>query len=377
MQTIQITSRNTKNAEALFAFITRAALLLGNNHLELGYTAALMLNNILYKAETTKQKIKFYRAIVESEKNTELLEGIDKFLTIEKTFVQNKHPNKELFRAYKQMENTILKMYKEWVDANNEMLKNLGLANFEPLMQSNVFEAYGILLDDAPKTAPENLFLHKANVFTFKTKCMQNKKPIWFFPNQFYSLTSLENFDAIPQEYLPKIKENYVELCDVDGLNLLTTLDIQNIKKQFELELINSCEALQQWANDCYNNNGEGNLLNSLKNIKSHIDTAVKNNELLQRVATLSNSQHPIKLFAGEATYEDLIYFYKCDDDINEALEQELLDWYKEQKPFKIPVIVLCVTANISTSTDATSININEEKVEEQNEIGTKKYLDI
>ena len=381
MNTVQVTSRKSQNAELLFSYCTRTALLLGNTHTEIGAVGYYIINNILEKQFTPKQKIVILQNILarknddeKEESDDEIIQIVNDFLVFEKTHITNKHPNKQTFLVYKGFENTLVKLYEAWNNKLMLFISELSIDDLEPLLQKNVFDAYGFLNSQQPITSKDRYLFHPFNVLSFSTSNFDNTNPIWLFHYHFYNLTFLNNFNADSKECNDAIEAHFIEIAQVKNINLLKHNDIKNIKQLLAPQLQQCNVQLQAWANDCYTNNANENLLSGLSDLKNTYNNAIENNELLQRFVKLHSNSGFIKLFAGEISYEQLINFYEHEEEVDETMKERLLEWYSQQAPFKIPVIIFCMTTH---SIDATTINNENIETDDEQEVTTKKYLSI
>ena len=373
MHFIQIDLPKYHMLDASFGFQIRTSYLFSDISTIIGNTTFLITYDYVIKNISTARKCEL--VLKYPDTTQELKTIVDGYFDMVKTLKSYKHAPNNIFVAFKKIENNLLKVINPLLTGISVHAKASG---YEGIFEFHTDDIFVFFNAESDSIQNKNTTI---NVF----KVLENKAPknaidssIWLLPNIFYA-SDIYDFDAITDVSLIEANKPYlIKSIKLTNYNFISPAELTAIKHQLENEILPFKTAMEEWAINCHTaTNGVDTFINKVLPTLKDTQDAIENNALLKHTRSVEAGKKVINLHMGEVTPPMLWRYYMLHEVLTENEYDQLLEEYKTQPPYTIPVIIFAPERIPFNRIDIENYAKLKETVVTADVIATKKSIDI
>ena len=364
---LQVDAKDGDIHTLMYAYQIRTAILLAKTVNVIGNTGFMIFFEDYFNSLTHIQKVKFLLRSTDAS-DLETVAYYEDYIKAHKDFAKMKHPPRDLFIAFKRMENTMDKVVDEWKDNLLEGIKNLGLKDLFLLHQKDVFVASTYTIEE---NRDDDVFKSKGKLITHQIPKDTARKSVWMMPIAFC------NNETFGQNLVLDIEtENnepyFIEAFKLPNVNKLSLTEIKSIKNQFAAPLQQFNEAVDNWATQCYEGSGKEIFKHTIAPLLPLVKETIDVNLILQHLSNVDKNTLNHTIYFGEVSPVHILKWHLLQNFITQEEYEDYINQYQLKNPHTVPIMLFSGLNKFDIINKKTEENVEEFEVK-----SVKKFIDI
>jgi hypothetical protein len=368
MNCLQVDGRDSNISVLGFAYQVRTAILLAKTVNVIGNTGFMIFFEDYFNSLTHIRKIKLMVQASDGSE-PEIIDSYEDYIKVHKDFTKIKHPPQSVFIAFKRMESTMEKMANEWKNTMLEGIAAVGLKGIFSFYEKGVFVPSSYSIDDE---RDDDIFKSKSKLITHQFPKETARKSVWMLPIAFCNFETFEQeivFNLLPKE---RGEHYFIEAFNLPNVNQLSIIEIKSIKNQFSSPLQQLNEAIDNWATECYEGNGNEAFKNTIAPLFPIVKEIIDNNLILQHISSVHKNSLNHTIYFGEVSPVHLLKWHLLQNFITQEEYEDYLNQYQSKTPHTVPIMLF------SGLNESDFERIKNAEIAEEFEVqSVKKFIDI